>query len=53
MEMVKFFEFFAIVPEIPGLKHHEIQEFGQNTMHIICYEILKFHIKHSLDPSAL
>jgi hypothetical protein len=30
MEMVKFFEFFAIVPEIPITKHHESQEFGQN-----------------------
>jgi hypothetical protein len=26
----KFFEFFAIVPEIPCPKHHEIQEFGQH-----------------------
>ena len=30
MEMVKCFDFFAIVPEIPSPKHHEIQEFGQN-----------------------
>jgi hypothetical protein len=28
--MVKFFEFFAIVPEIPSPKHHEIHEFGRN-----------------------
>jgi hypothetical protein len=28
--MVKFFEFFAIVPEIPSPKHHEIQEFANN-----------------------
>jgi hypothetical protein len=25
-----FFKFFAIVPEIPSPKHHEIQEFCQN-----------------------
>jgi hypothetical protein len=28
--MVNFFEFFAIVPEIPSPKHHEIHEFGRN-----------------------
>jgi hypothetical protein len=30
MEMVNFFEFFTIVPEIPSPKHYEIQEFDQN-----------------------
>jgi hypothetical protein len=30
MEMVIFFYFFAIVPEIPSPKHREIQEFCQN-----------------------
>jgi hypothetical protein len=30
MEMVKIFEFFTNVPEVPSPKHHEIQEFGQN-----------------------
>jgi hypothetical protein len=29
MEMGKFFEFFAIVPEIPCRKHHKIQEFAK------------------------
>jgi hypothetical protein len=28
--MVKVFEFFAIVPEIPSPKHHETHEFGRN-----------------------
>jgi hypothetical protein len=28
--MLKVFEFFANVPEIPSPKHQEIQEFGQN-----------------------
>jgi hypothetical protein len=28
--MVNFFEFFAIVSEIPSPKHHEIQEFAKN-----------------------
>ena len=27
--MVNFFEFFAIVPEIPSPKYHEIYEFGR------------------------
>jgi hypothetical protein len=30
MEMVIFFLFFAIVPEISSPKHHKIQEFGQS-----------------------
>jgi hypothetical protein len=32
-----FFEFFAIVPEIPSPKHHKIQEFAKN-YHIFSYE---------------
>jgi hypothetical protein len=30
IEMVKFFEFFAIVLQIPSPKYHEIHEFGRN-----------------------
>jgi hypothetical protein len=30
MEMVIFLELFAIVPKIPGPKHHEIQVFAKN-----------------------
>jgi hypothetical protein len=30
MEMVKFVQFFAIVPEILSPKRHEIQEFAKN-----------------------
>ena len=30
MEMVKLFEFIAIVPKTPSPQHREIQEFGQN-----------------------
>jgi hypothetical protein len=35
-----FFEFFAIVPEIPCPKHHEIQEFAKN-YHISTMKIKK------------
>jgi hypothetical protein len=36
-----FFEFFAIVPEIPSPKHHKIQECGQN-YHISAMKISNF-----------
>ena len=36
-----FLKFFSIVPEIPGPKHHEIQEFGQNC-HISAMKISNF-----------
>jgi hypothetical protein len=36
-----FFEFFAIVPEIPSPKHQEIQEFGKN-YHISAMELSNF-----------
>jgi hypothetical protein len=41
MEMVKIFEFCAIVPEIPSPKHNEIQEFGQND-HISAIKLSNF-----------
>jgi hypothetical protein len=41
MEMIKNFEFFAIVPKIPSPKHLEIQEFGQN-YHISAMKISNF-----------
>jgi hypothetical protein len=40
MEMVKSFEFFVIVSEIPSPKHHEIQEFAKN-YHISAIKIKK------------
>jgi hypothetical protein len=42
--------FFAIVPEIPSPKHHEIQEFGQN-YHISAMEFSNF--THSTDMLQL
>jgi hypothetical protein len=39
----KFFEFFAIVPEIPSPKHHEIQEFAKN-YHISDMKINKMFV---------
>jgi hypothetical protein len=41
MEMIKKFEFSAIVPEIPSPKHHEIPEFCQN-YHISAMKFLNF-----------
>jgi hypothetical protein len=43
MEMVKIFEFFVIVPEIPSPKHHEIQEFAEN-YHISAMKINKMFV---------
>jgi hypothetical protein len=40
MEMVNFFDFFAIVPEILSPKHHKIQEFARN-YHISAMKIKK------------
>jgi hypothetical protein len=47
MEMVNFFEFFAIVPEIPSPKHHEIQQFGQN-YHISAIKFSNFTFSTAL-----
>jgi hypothetical protein len=43
MKMVKFFEFFTIVPEIPSPKHHEIQDFAKN-YHISAMKINKMFV---------
>jgi hypothetical protein len=40
MEMVKFYDFFTIMPEIPSPKHNEIQEFGEK-YHISTMKIKK------------
>jgi hypothetical protein len=39
----KIFELFAIVPEIPIPKHHEIQEFAKN-YHISAMKINKMFV---------
>jgi hypothetical protein len=39
--MVNLLEFSSIVPEIPGPKHHEIQEFAKN-YHISAMKIKKY-----------
>jgi hypothetical protein len=43
MDMVNFSEFFAIVPDIPSPKYHEIQEFAENC-HISAMKINKMFV---------
>jgi hypothetical protein len=51
MKMVNNFEFFAIVPEIPSPKHHEIQEFAKN-YHISAMKINKMFVFSSPELKA-